>query len=216
MNKFLTILGVLLLVGSPQRIGWGEMKSAPALAEDTPPAPRLSPGIPLGLEFSRFAALGKKSPFTLASSTEEAADFAKDLVLAGFVRLEGEDFIMVANKTKPERVLVGKKPSSAALGMVLVEVKKDPSGNPAKMEAKIRKGAETATLKYEVTGGGGASPPSPGSVGGQPVAPVPSVPILPGLPGQAQPGQVTGAPGQKNSPAVIRRRVIPIPSKAGK
>lgn len=215
MNKFLTIRGALLLVAVFLGITWGEMTESPATTE--PPSATALPqaGLPASLEFSRFASLGKKSPFTLASSTEEAADFAKDLVLAGFVRLDGEDYVMVANKTKPDRVLVGKKPSPSAQGMLLMEVKKDPSGDPAKMEARIKKGAEVATLKYEVTGGG-AVPPTPAVAGGQPGVPVPPVPNLPGIPGQAQPGQAPGVAGQKQSPAVIRRRVIPIPPKAGR
>jgi hypothetical protein len=149
--------------------------------------------------------LGKKSPFTLASATAEA-DFAKELVLGGYVRMDGEDFVIVANKTKPERIMVGRKPSPSAQGMVLQDLKKDPSGDPSKLQAKIKKGTEMATLKYEITGGGGA-----------PVAPIPVAaqgqPPIPGLPGQ-QPGQGQmnsgGKPGATPAP-VIRRRVIPIP-----
>jgi len=218
MNKFLTIPSPLLLVAACQGLGWGAMsEDVPSLVpgKDVGQTPA---GLPIVLEYARFSALGKKSPFTLASSTEEAADFAKDLVLAGFVRLDGEDFVMVANKTKPDRVLVGKKVSPSAQGMVLVEVKKDPSGNPAKMEARIRKGAEMATLKYEVTGGGGAAPASP-MAGGQPGAPGATPPNIPGMgaqPGQLPPGQAVTVPGQKTQPTVIRRRVIPVPQGAKK
>jgi hypothetical protein len=85
-------------------------------------------------------------------------------------------------------------------------LKKDPSGDPSKLQAKIKKGTEMATLKYEITGGGGA-----------PVAPIPVAaqgqPPIPGLPGQ-QPGQGQvnsgGRPSATPAP-VIRRRVIPIP-----
>ncbi|NDE85820.1 MAG: hypothetical protein EB056_07370 [Verrucomicrobia bacterium] len=99
--------------------------------------------------------------------------------------------------------------------MVLVEMKKDPSGNPAKMEARIKKGGEVATLKYEVTGGGGAAPASP-MAGGQPGAPVPNTPNVPGVPVQPGQGQAGNVQGQKTAPAVIRRRVIPIPPKVGR
>lgn len=214
MNKFLTTLLALLLVGLFPGLGWGEMTETNVVAESSPPPTQTFSGLPAGLEFSRFSALGKKSPFTLASSTEEAADFAKDLVLAGFVRLDGEDFVMVANKTKPDRVLVGKKSSPSARGLLLVEVKKDPSGDPAKMEARIKKGNEFATLKYEVTGGG--APPVPAVAGGAPAAPMPTPPGLPVIPGQVPPGQAGGAQNRAPNPAVIRRRVIPIPNKAGK
>lgn len=213
MNKFLTILTLPLLVVAGAGLGWGGMSEesvAPVVA--TPQTSTVS-GLPTILPPSRYAALGKKSPFTLASTTEEAADFAKDLVLAGFVRLDGEEFIMVADKTKPNRVLVGKKPSPSAQGMLLLEVKKDPSGDPAKMEARIKKGSEVATLKYEVTGGGGA-PSAPGM--GQPVAAAPGTPTPPGTvpqPGQVQPGV---QPGQKPVPAVFRRRPIPIVPKVSR
>lgn len=210
MNKFLTILPALLLVGLFPAIGWGEMTETNVVTESDPPPAQTFSGLPTGLEFSRFAALGKKSPFTLASSTEEAADFAKDLVLAGFVRLQGEDFVMVANKTKPDRILVGKKPSASAQGMLLLEVKRDPSGDPAKLEARIKKGNDVANLKYEVTAGAAAAP-APPAAGGPTAPPAPNAPVLPGLPGQAQGGQ-----GQRPNPAVIRRRVIPIPPKVGR
>jgi len=160
------------------------------------------------LELSRYTALGKKSPFTLASATAEA-DFAKELVLGGYVRLEGEDYVMVANKTKPERILVGRKASPSAQGMVLLELKKDPLGDPSKMQAKIKKGSEMATLKYEVTGGGAApAAQAPVAIPGQP-----PIPGMPGQPAQAQinPGQKAGNAGGQAPGMVIRRRVIPIP-----
>lgn len=215
MNKFLTTLVPLLLVLALCGLAWSAMsEEAPSSPPETPII-QTSSRLPTSLNYSRFTALGKKSPFTLASSTEEAADFAKDLFLSGFVRLDGEDFVMVANKTKPDRILVGKKSGPSAQGMVLVEVRKDPSGDATKMVARIKRGGEVATLKYEASGGGGATP-VPSVAGGQPGAPAPNMPNIPGMPnpsGQAQPGQAGGALGQKTSPAVIRRRVIPIPSK---
>jgi hypothetical protein len=206
VNKFFTLaVGVILVL-----VGKGivlaqmttETTQQPPLI---PVATTTSSGLPKPLDLSRFEALGKKSPFTLASATAEA-DFAKELVLGGYVRMDGEDFVIVANKTKPERIMVGRKPSPPAQGMVLLDLKKDPSGDPSKLQAKIKKGTEMATLKYEITGGGGA-----------PVAPIPVAaqgqPPIPGLPGQ-QPGQGQvnsgGRPSATPAP-VIRRRVIPIP-----
>ena len=167
-------------------------------------------GLPKALEPSRYTALGKKSPFTLASATAEA-DFAKELVLGGYVRLEGEDYVMVANKTKPERILVGRKPSPSAQGMILLDLKKDPLGDPSKMQAKIKKGSEMATLKYEVTGGGGA-PAAQAPVAMQ------AQPPIPGLPGQPQvnSGQKAQNVGAQAPGMVIRRRVIPIPAGSKK
>ena len=205
MNKFFTLVVGVILVLVGKGIVWGQMTtetiSQPPLI---PVATTTSSGLPQPLDLSRFDALGKKSPFTLASATAQA-DFAKDLFLGGYVRMDGEDYVMVANKTKLDRILVGTKPSPAAQGMILLELKKSPSGNLSKLEAKIKKGTEMATLKYESAGGGAAPAPIPVAAQGQP--PIPS------LPGQ-QPGQGQmnsgGKPGATPAP-VIRRRVIPIP-----
>ena len=214
MSKFFTRPLALLLAWA-----WAALASepmSPALAPQPVPeipgeAASSGPGLPTALSAGRFAALGKKSPFTLASTTEENADFAKDLILAGYFRMDGKDFVLVANRTQPTRLMVGTQPSAAAQGLILVKVEKDPSGDPTKMRAQIRKGTETATLKYEASASPGQSGP------GQP---------LPGQPaiGQALPGQpqvsgqpqatpaVPPAPGQKpaQNPPVIRRRVMPI------
>jgi len=206
VNKFFTLAVGVILVLVGKGIVWGQMTTETIpQPPGIPVATTTSSGLPKPLDLSRFDALGKKSPFTLASATAEA-DFAKELVLGGYVRMDGEDFVIVANKTKPDRILVGRKPSPPAQGMVLLDLKKDPSGDPSKLQAKIKKGSEMATLKYEITGGGGA-----------PVAPIPVAaqgqPPIPGMPGQ-QSGQGQANPGGKPTtvPApVIRRRVIPIP-----
>ena len=203
MNKFFTIwVGVFLVLGG-KGIVWGQMTT-----ETTPQPPAIpvatttSSGLPKPLDLSRFDALGKKSPFTLASATAQA-DFAKDLFLGGYVRMDGEDYVMVANKTKVDRILVGTKPSPAAQGMVLLELKKSPLGGLSKLEAKIKKGTEMATLKYESTGGGAAPAPIPIAIQGQPP--------IPGMPVQPSQGQMNDS-GKGGSPTpIIRRRVIPIP-----
>ena len=203
MNKFFTWwLGVFLVLGG-KGIVWGEMTSVlPTENRTALSQTATSSSLPKALDLSRFEALGKKSPFTLASATAEA-DFAKELVLGGYVRMDGEDYVMVANKTKPDRILVGMKPSPAAQGMILLELKKDPSGDPSKMQAKIKKGTEMATLKYESMGGGAPPAPIPVATQGQPP--------IPGMPGQPGQGQMN-ASGKGSSPApIIRRRVIPIP-----
>ena len=204
MNKFFTIwVGVFLVLGG-KGIVWGEMTSElPTENTTVLSQTATSSGLPKALDLSRFEALGKKSPFTLASATAQA-DFAKDLFLGGYVRMDGEDYVMVANKTKLDRILVGTKPSPAAQGMILLELKKSPSGNLSKLEAKIKKGTEMATLKYESAGGGAAPAPIPIATQGQPP--------IPGMPGQPDQGQMNsgGKPGATPAP-VIRRRVIPIP-----
>ena len=148
MNKFFTLsLGVILvLVGKGIVLGQMTTETTPQPSL-IPVATTTSSGLPKPLDLSRFEALGKKSPFTMASATAEA-DFAKELFLGGYVRVDGEDFVIVANKTKPDRIFVGRKPSPAAQGMVLLDLKKDPSGNPSKLEARIKKGTEMATLGY--------------------------------------------------------------------
>jgi len=210
MSKFFTFPSGLLLAWVFPALASSEMNPPPAQEAPAVSSPGGS-GLPVPLDGNRFAALSKKSPFTLASTTEENADFAKDLLLAGYVRIEGQDFVMIANRSNPNRLMVGTKPSPAAQGMVLVKVERDPSGDPTKLTAQIRKGTETATLKYE------AAAPSPG--GAPPGQPVPGQP----QPGQPQPGQpqasvppqvpgaAPGSGGQKPGPAVIRRRVVPIP-----
>ena len=203
MNKFFTLVVGVILVLVGKGIVWGQMTTETISQPPViPVATTTSSGLPKPLDLSRFDALGKKSPFTLASATAQA-DFAKDLFLGGYVRMDGEDYVMVANKTKLDRILVGTKLSPAAQGMILLELKKSPSGDLSKLEAKIKKGTEMATLKYESTGGGAAPAPIPIATQGQPP--------IPGMPGQPGQGQMNDS-GKGGSPApIIRRRVIPIP-----
>jgi len=200
MSKFFTWPVAPLLASTVLALA-SEKMPTPAPLEPAPVP--VASAVPSPLSLARFSALAKKSPFTLASTTEENADFAKDLVLAGYFRMDGQDFVMVANRTRPERLMVGTQTSPSAQGLVLVKVERDPSGDPTKLRAQIRKGTETALLKYEAAPAPSAAPPS------QPV---------PGQPAQAQasaqvPGQAAGTPAQAGpkSPAIIRRRVIPIP-----
>jgi len=217
MSKFFTSLLRLLLASVLPALALGEVNLPPPVpGQETAvaPAPETS-ALPGSLQIGRFAALGKKSPFTLASTTEENADFAKDLILAGYFRMDGKDFVMVANRTQPTRLLVGTQASPSAQGMILLKVERDPSGDPTKLRAQIRKGTETATLKYESTaaGVGGAVP------AGQPV-PGQAAPGQVPVPGQTQPvqAQQPGIPGPAPSknPSVIRRRASPIPQLPGR
>lgn len=202
MSKFFTPARALWMAWLWWAVAFGEMSPpTPKLEEPGSPLPASS-GLPATLNAGRFSALAKKSPFTLASTTEENADFAKDLVLGGYFRMDGKDFVMVANRTRPDRLMVGTEPSPSAQGLTLVKVERDPSGDPTKLRALIRKGGETAMLKYEVASAAPAA--------GQPAqAPVPGQPQPQGL---AQPAP--GAPGQKpnQNPPVIRRRVLPVPA----
>jgi hypothetical protein len=212
VNKFFTRLAGVLLVLFGKGIVWGEMTTEVSFnAGSLASTNEATSGLPKVLDLSRYGALEKKSPFTLASATAEA-DFAKDLVLGGYVRMDGEDFVMVANKTKPDRVLVGMRPSPAAQGMILVELKKDPSGDPSKIQAKIKKGSEMATLKYESIGGGGA-PAVPIPVATQSQPPIPGLPVQP----QANPEQRSQSLSRQTSDPTTRRgRVVPISGGGGK
>lgn len=208
MNKFFTAGGLLLLVFFPRPLASQEtmtptLEPAAPPAEETPPA-----ALPAALDLARYEALGKKSPFT-AVTAEETASFAQDLTLAGFVRLKGEDFVMVANRANASRFLVGQKASPSAQGLVLMEVIRDPKGDATKMKAKVKKGAEVATLSFEATAAAPATPPGQPPMPGVP-QPAPVVPGAQALPGQKPPAQLQ--PGQNRpNPPVIRRRVIPVP-----
>jgi len=210
MSKFFTPLLRPLLACVLPALALGEVNLPPPVAgqETAGAAAPEASALPSSLKAGRFAALGKKSPFTLASTTEENADFAKDLILAGYFRTDGQDFVLIANRTQPTRLMVGTQSSPAAQGLVLVKVERDPSGDPTKLRAQIRKGSETAMVKYE-TSSAPAGQPAPGQAAmGQP--PVPGQ-VVPGQPvaGQGAPA----VPGQKpaQNPPVIRRRVVPIP-----
>ena len=153
MNKFFTIARGVLLVYLVEGIGSGEMALVlPTAVPEAPPRTETRSDLPKALEVSRYTALGKKSPFTLASATAEAV-FAKELVLGGYVRLEGEDYVMVANKTNNQRILVGRKPSPSAQSMILVNLKKDPDDPSKMLQAQIKRGSEMAWLIYGVAGG---------------------------------------------------------------
>ena len=155
MNKFFTLAVGVILVLIGKGIVWGQMTNKTIAQPVVIPAVTTSSGLPKSLDLSRFDALAKKSPFTLASATADAK-FAKDLVLGGYFRTDGEDFVIVADKTTHVRWLVGRKPSSAE-GMVLQDLLKDPTGDLSKLQARIRKGTEMALLALDNSDGGDAA-----------------------------------------------------------
>jgi len=107
VNKFFTLEAGVILVLVGKGIVLGQMTT-----ENNPQPPVIpvvtttSSGLPKPLDLSRFDALTRKSPFTLASATAEA-EFAKELVLGGYVRIDGEDFVIVANQKSLNIRLVG-------------------------------------------------------------------------------------------------------------
>ena len=157
MSKFFTYPSALLLAWAGPALASEEM---PALfpASEAEEVAATGSGLPAPLSSARFAPLARKSPFTLSTSVEENAEFAKDLILAGYLRIDGQDFVIIAKRGGPERLMVGTKPSPSAQGLLLDRVERDPLGDPTKLRAFIRKGGESAVLNYE-----SAAPPSAGS-----------------------------------------------------
>lgn len=212
MSKFFTLLLALLLAPASLGLASETMTNAPADAILEPPKEALPPASaePKTLSAGRFSPLAKKSPFTLASATEETADFAKDLFLGAYFRADGKDFVIVANRTSPAHFTVGTEPSVAAGGFTLVRIERDPSGDPGKLRAQVRKGTETAMLKYETVAAPAPVPAAPTPIPGQlgqgqsPLA----TPPPPQLPVTAQ-GQ--GAPN-KNNQLLLRGRRTPLPT----
>ena len=188
MSKFFTLLPGLLLACLGLALASEDMTGASSSAvAETPVA------LPAPLSPERYAALTRKSPFTLASVTQENAEFAKDLVLAGYVRLEGKEFVVVAKRNGPQRLMVGTQPSTSSQGMVLEKVERDPDGNPTKMSAVIRKGSESAVLRYESAGAIGQAMPGTPMPVGQPSGIVPAAPTAPPNP-EVRPGRVMPVP----------------------
>lgn len=203
MIKFFTpALASLLACGLPG-LAWSQMvpSSPTPVLESAQSTGSAVPGLPTSLRLADFAPLAKKSPFTLASTTEENADFAKNLVLSGYFQMGGKDFVLVADRTRPERLTVGTSLSPRSGGLTLVRIDKEAGGGIKNLKALIRKGTETALLKYEADPGpaAGIPPPNPGpmQIPGQ-VPPLPQANLPPG-----------GGPPQVSP--VVRQRKDPIP-----
>lgn len=199
MIKFFTLALAPLLACVLPGLAWGQMPpSAPTpVLESVQPTGSAVTGLPAPLQLADFAPLAKKSPFTLASTTEENADFAKNLVLSGYFQMGGKEFVLVADRTRSERLTVGAAPSPRSGGLTLVRVDKDSGGNIKNLKALIRKGTETALLKYDAAPSPVAGIPSPNAGPGL-VPPIPQANLPPGV----SPPQV--AP-------VIRERKVPLP-----
>jgi len=154
MSKFFTWLSAPLLAPASLLLASEAMPLPvpPPVRENPEPTASAAVGLPVALAAGRFASLGKKSPFTLASTTEVNADFAKDLFIAGFFRVDGKDFILVGNRTSPStRLVVGTEPSPGAPGLVLEKLNRDPGGELSKLRARVRKGTETALLSFQAS-----------------------------------------------------------------
>lgn len=162
------------------------------------------PAVPEAHPLARYDIIASRSPFTLASVLDQSnASFAQNLVLVGFAKLGGEHYVTVMDRTTQVRQTLSLKAN--AQGIEVVEVK--PNSDPLQASAVLRKGGETATVKFDEA----ILKTVP-----QPVAqaPGPGNNNRPGMPGGPQPGRFIG-PGGPNMPGpqgnpnrVIRRRVV--------
>jgi len=209
MSKFFTPPLALLLAWLGGALASEEMVLPTPIPEpqEIVAAPSGFSVVPAPLAISRFNALAKKSPFTLASTTEVNADFAKDLFIAGFFRVDGKDFILVGNRTSPStRLVVGTEPSPGAPGLVLEKLNRDPGGELSKLRARVRKGAETALLSFQASSSLTAPTNAPAGPSGmsQPGASFGQGSSPSGV-GGPQPNAVTLTNPPPDSPATRRR-----------
>jgi len=147
MSKFFTPTLALRLAFGLALLTYEGM-TAPPFVDVSESAGPLSSGVPVPLLKARFAAMGVKNPFTLASAVEENPDFAKELVLVGYLRVQGKDYVMLTKSDGTDRMTISTQETSSSRGMLLEKILRDSSGDPAKIKAVIRKGTETATLLY--------------------------------------------------------------------
>ncbi len=128
---------------------------------------------------TRYDALAKKSPFSLASTEEVVtAGFADNLILLGAARIGDTRMATLLDRTSSRTFTITGVPG--ADGIELVDV--TDMADPKTATASIKKGGEIARIRFDpmlLTTGG-----QPGAPGVQPAQPGNPVP----------PGGITGAP----------------------
>ncbi len=191
--------------------------------------------IPAGYPAERYEILWQKSPFTLASvATEQAKPgFAESLVVTGVARIGDEDFLMLFDKKSQERLMLSSTKSAGGIELVTLNASPD----PLKTTATVRRGGETAVVRYDpslLTAPGAAQAaarpgmpgqpnmslqpgmPNPGGI--QPPTAYPPAIQQPPVPGGYQPVPGSGvAPGGQPIPSPARRiirRPIVVPNAA--
>jgi len=167
--------------------------------------PAAAANVPEGYSAERYEAMWRRSPFTLSSVTEEpVAGFAEQLSLSSIMMVGDEPHVSILNKQTQKRFSVS--PGKPSDGIEIVSVTSPSS--PREAEALIRKGVETAKIRFDLNllkataAAPGPQPPMP-----QPgVIPQPgSVPQPPGT----QPGIQPGTPPNPNAIRTRRRVIIP-------
>lgn len=97
---------------------------------------------------SRYESIWKKSPFTLPSAVAETnASFVDNLALAGIVRIEGENYAAIIDKTTKKRELISSTPNDQGLKLI----KTEPSDDLAKVSVVLQKNGEQGTLQYDMS-----------------------------------------------------------------
>lgn len=100
--------------------------------------------IPKGFDVSRYETLWKTSPFTLASAAAEGpGGFADQLVLVGFWKLGGSNSVVIRDKQKQTWSTVTQTPNPDGVSLVSIQESNQET------TATIKKGEETATLKFD-------------------------------------------------------------------
>jgi hypothetical protein len=166
---------------------------APLWAEST---------MPKGYDVSRYEMLWKRSPFTLSSAGDETTfGFAQDMILGGIAKIGNTEMITIVDKKTQRRLLIS--PTAQPDGISLVSIQMD--NDLKKTSATIRKGGETATIKYDMEYLAASAP--------APVASAPAPGMQPGqgnnsnnLPRVQNPNR--GGANRGGPPRVIPRRIV--------
>ncbi|MEZ5404803.1 MAG: hypothetical protein R3F23_01140 [Verrucomicrobiia bacterium] len=102
--------------------------------------------IPQGFEVKRYENIWKRSPFTLESVIPELQKgFANDLSLVGTSVVGTNNYVMLLDKKTSERFLVSETLNHK--GISLVSIQRD--DDPTKVNATLKKGAETSMIKFD-------------------------------------------------------------------
>lgn len=119
---------------------------------------------------SRYAALWKRSPFTLASvvETQAVSSFADALAIVAIGNVGPHPFIRVINKSTQERFTIHQNPTADGLTLVDLEINRDPE----KVVARISNGTEVAEIRYDylLLQAGPSAPPAADAAAAPPAA----------------------------------------------
>ncbi len=157
--------------------------------------------MPAALPADRYAAMGEKSPFALATPAAPVitpqASFAANWFVSGIARVGDTDFVSIkARDLSTQFSLFGHEPNTAN-GVSVASV--DWSETVGKSTVILQKGTETAKLEFnEADLRGPQSAPQPPPMGAIPTNGIP-IPQSPGMP----PPQPMNIPRPVNPPITI-------------